>query len=398
MTQNKNIYLDHAAATKLSDPMQAYLISLLNIYGNPSSLHSLGEQAAQIMTNARRSVAGFIHAEPQDIYFTPSAAAANTLAVKGLTCEDPRRNRYEAFYSPTAHKSMLIACNSCISHTPLKVHPTGEIDLSCLDDILTRHSQYHGSLKPLVCIEAANSEVGAINDVIGIGSVVHSHNGLLAVDATGYIPSYPVAMDLWQDHVDILTFSGHKLHALKGVGILWKHPAIELKPLIYGSQEQGLIGGTENILGIASLGKAVKDYDYTSVTSHNRDYVYNYILQHIPDSYLIGPSQKRLPHNLYMCFRGVEGESLMMLLDLHHIQVSTGSACNSGDLTAPAALSAMGINEEDMHSCIRFSFDGQESKEELDYVCQTLTKCVDDLRALNTEHKKIASRSSNSLE
>ena len=385
MTQNKNIYLDHAATTKLSASMQVYLISLLNVYGNPSSLHSLGEQTKQIITNARQSVAEFIHAGQQDIYFTPSAAAANTLAIKGLTLEDSHRNQYEVFYSPTAHKSMLMACESCISHTPLKVHPTGETDLSCLEDILTRHSLHKRCLKPLVCIEAANSEVGTINDVIDIGSIVHRHNGILAVDATGYIPSYPVAMDLWNKHVDILTFSGHKLHALKGIGILWKHPSIKLKPLIYGSQEQGLIGGTENILGIASLGKAVKDYDYSSITSTGRDSVYDYIIHHIPDSYLIGPVKRRLPHNLYMCFRGVEGESLMMLLDRHHIQVSTGSACNSGNLSASAALSAMGIGEDDIHSCIRFSFDGQESKEELDYVCKTLKKCVADLRTLNTE-------------
>lgn len=388
MTPRKDIYLDNAATTRLSDPMQTFLISLLDVYGNPSSLHSLGEQAGQIIETARRSIAGFLHADPQDIYFTPSAAAGNTLAIKGLSSEDPHRNQYKLFYSPTAHKSMLKACRSCLCHTPLKVNPVGEIDLSALEDILTRHSSLRNNLKPLVCIEAANSEIGSINDVINIGVIVHKHNGILIVDATGYIPSYPVDIRSWQNYADIVTFSGHKLHALKGIGILWKHRNIRLKPLVYGSQEKGLLGGTENVLGIASLGQAVKDYDHASINSHNRDYLYDYIIHNIPDSYLIGPVKKRLPHNLYICFRGVEGESLMMLLDKNHIQVSTGSACNSGSLSASAALSAIGIDEEDAHSCIRFSFNGNESEEELDYVCKTLRKCVSDLRQLNTKQIK----------
>ncbi len=379
MKQTKNIYLDNAATTGLSDSMQIYLSSLLAVYGNPSSLHSVGAQAKQIIEGSRLCAARFLNAGPQEIYFTPSAAAGNTLAVKGLTCDDPKRNRYEVFYSPTAHKSMLRACESCVCHTPLKTDPVGRIDLSSLDHILT----HHNSLTPLVCIEAANSEIGAVNDVIAIGTIVHKHNGLLIVDATGYIPSYPVDMALWKDNVDLLTFSGHKLHALKGIGILWKKPGITLKPLIYGSQESGLIGGTENLLGIASIGEAVRTYDYTAVNSHGRDYVYDYILHHIPDSYLVGPMQNRLPHNLYMCFCGVEGESLMMLLDMKQIQVSTGSACNSGNLSVPAALLAIGMNEEDMHSCIRFSFGGTETEEELAYVCKTLQTCVDFLRNLH---------------
>lgn len=379
---NKNIYLDHAAATPLSDEVKKYLISILDEWGNPSSLHMRGVKPRQIIAQARLAAAEFINADTNDIIFVPSGCAGNTLAVKGLTSGNPQLNRYEVFYTPTSHKSMRQVCKSCLYHTPLKVNTVGETDLSYLSDILTLHDHFN----PLVCIEAANSEIGTINDVIRIGSIVHRHNGILAVDATGYIPSCRIDMKLWKDSVDILTFSGHKLHALKGIGVLWKKNNIVLKPLIYGSQQNGIVGGTENVIGIASLSKALEHYDYSSVSPSGRDHVYNYIIQNIPDSYLVGPSidsGNRLPLNLYMCFKGVEGESLMILLDMNGIQVSTGSACTGRDLTASAALTAIGMNRQDIHSCIRLSFSGKETKEDLDYICSTLKQCVADLRNLN---------------
>ncbi len=383
-----SIYLDHAATTEISNSVKQYLISVLDDYGNPSSLYSLAEKPRQILSDAKRTVAAFLHADAEDFYFTPSGSASNTLAVKGLTSEHPVENQYEVFYSPTAHKSMLNACTSCICHTPLNVNCAGEIDLLYLDELLTKHND----LKPLVCIEAANSELGTINDVVRIGSIVHKHNGILVVDATGYIPYFRVDMRLWQNAADIITFSGHKLHALKGIGVLWKQKHIRLKPLIYGSQQHGIVAGTENVLGIASLGKAVEGYDYACISSRNRDYVYDFILHNIPDSYLIGASiasAKRLPHNLYMCFQGIEGESLMILLDMNGIQVSTGSACDSKTLSASAALSAIGVPEADIHSCIRMTFGGRETKEELDYVCGQLKACVESLRNQAAQYTRV---------
>lgn len=376
------VYLDNASTTSLTDSIKEYLISILDEWGNPSSLHSQGAKPKQIISQSRQSIAKFINAKPEEIYFTPSGSAGNTLAIKGMISDNPEENKYEVFYSPTAHKSMLKACESCKYNTPLKVNSDGEIDIDYLNDVLTRHNGW----KPLVCIEASNSEIGTINDVITIGEIVHKHEGILVVDATGYTPSYQVNMKLWRNYVDILTFSGHKLHALKGIGVLWKKNGANLKPLVYGSQEQGLIGGTENVLGIASLGRAVEEYNYSSITSASRDYVYDYIVKNILDSYLVGASIKsgnRLPHNLYMCFKNIEGESLMILLDMNGIQVSIGSACTSGDLTPSTTLSAIGMDEKDIHSCIRMSFSGYETKEELNYICEQLKKCVNQLRTFN---------------
>lgn len=377
------VYLDNAATTPLTDSVKKYLISILDEWGNPSSLHSKGTKPKQIISDSRKSVAKFINADEKEIYFVPSGSAGNTMAINVLVSNNPKENKYEVFYSPTAHKSMLLACQSCRYSTPLDVNADGEINIFHLDDILTRHNW-----QPLVCIEAANSEIGTINDIIAIGYIVHKHNGILVVDATGYVPSYQVNMQLWRKYVDVLTFSGHKLHALKGIGVLWKNKDIELKPLIYGSQEMGLIGGTEAILNIGSLAKAIEDYDYSSISSANRDYVYDYIVKNICDSYLIGASiesDNRLPHNLYMCFKGVEGESLMILLDMNNVQVSTGSACTSGDITPSTTLSAIGMNESDIHSCIRLTFSGEETQEELNFVCKTLKQCVESLRNFNTQ-------------
>lgn len=372
-----SIYLDNAATTPLSDPMKKYLISILDLWGNPSSLYTKGTEAKQLISGARRSVARFLHANPDNIYFTPSGSASNTWAVRGYDAA----HRCTALYSPIAHKSILKCMEDCKYPHPLKTDRHGFIDFH---DLKQRLDACHPA--PFVVIDYANSEIGTIQDVKKIIDLTHSYHGIVYLDCTGSIPSIPI--DVNKLDVDMAGFSAHKLGGLKGCGILHKKPFVALKPLIYGSQEQGLVGGTENVLGIASAGKATEEYDYSAISSDGRDYVYEYIVKHIPGSCLIGApvgSGNRLPHNLYMCFHGVEGESLMILLDMYGIQVSTGSACNGRSLAPSPALSAIGINEKDIHSCIRFSFSGKETKEELDYVCATLRRCIADLRGFHPQ-------------
>ena len=372
-----NIYLDNAATTPLTSEVKSYIIELLDNFYNPSSIYQSGIKVKKIIENSRSNIAKFINGVPENIIFTSSGSASNSLIIKGLTSENPLLNEYEVFYSPTAHKSMIKSSESCLYHTILKVNETGMLDLEYLDDVLSRYNK----CKPLVCVEATNSEIGTINNIMDIANIVHTYNGLILVDVTGYIPSIKVDMKVWKE-VDFVTFSGHKLHSLKGVGVVYKNCNVELKPLVYGSQEQGYFAGTENVLGVASLGKAVENYDYSSISSKNRDYVYDYIIKNINDSYLVGaPLNHRLPHNLYICFKGIQGESLMILLDMNGIQVNTGSACNSGNLDPSSTLIAIGMNKEDIHSCIRLSFSGNESKSELDYVCNKLNECVKQLRS-----------------
>ena len=372
-----NIYLDNGATTPLTNSVKDYLTSILDNYGNPSSLYSISDKPKQIISKARQSVAKFINADSEDIYFTSGGAASNTLAIRGYYL----KNDCTVFYSPIAHKSVLTCVASYRNNIPLKVNKEGIIDIHHLEEYLDACIR-----KPFVVIDHCNSEIGTIQNIDSIIKITHLHGGIVYLDCTGSIPTIPI--DTKKSDVDMIGFSAHKLGGLKGCGVLYKKKNIKLEPLIYGNQESGLCAGTENVLGIASLWKAVEGYDYSTISSSNRDHVYDYIMNNIPDNYLVGTSIEsgnRLPHNLYMCFQGVEGESLMIMLDMNGIQVSTGSACNSNSITPSTTLSAIGMDEHDIHSCIRMTFSGGETIEELNYVCETLKQCVDNLRRLNTE-------------
>lgn len=370
------VYLDNAATTPLTDSVKEYLISILDEWGNPSSLHSQGQKPKQIISQARQSVAEFINADSKDIYFTSGGSASNTLAINGYY----QKNDCTIFYSPIAHKSIMKCVESYHNSIPLKVNKEGLIDIHDLEEYLDVCID-----TPLVVIDHANSEIGTIQDIEQIIKITHLHNGIVYLDCTGSIPTIPI--DVKKLDVDMLGFSAHKLGGLKGCGVLYKKKNIELEPLVYGSQESGLFGGTENVLGIASLGKAVEEYDYSSISSANRDYVYDYITKNIPDAYLVGSSfgEHRLPKNLNICFPKCEAESLMILLDMNGICVSVGSACSSGELAPSPTLVAIGMDESDIHSCIRLTFSGKETKQELNFVCETLKQCVESLRSFNTQ-------------
>lgn len=367
------MFLDNAATTPLKLEVKNYIISLLDTYQNPSSLYQSGVNAKQIINTARNNVAKFINANPENIIFTSGGSANNTLFIKGYT----QRNECRVLYSPTSHKSVLKCVESLKYKCSLKVDYTGKIDLQDLKECLSIDT-----MKKLVVIEHANSEIGTIQNIKQIIEMCHFYNAIVYVDCTGSISQIPI--NIKELNVDGIGFSAHKLGALKGTGVLYKKLSIELEPLIYGSQEQGLFGGTENVIGIAALGKAIENYDYSSIISKNRDYIYDYIENNIPDSYLVGADLKhRLPHNLYICFKGIQGESLMTLLDMNGYQVSTGSACTSGDLTPSSTLLAIKMNKEDINSCIRITLSGKEEITELNTFCKTLKRCVETLRQLN---------------
>lgn len=365
------MYLDNASTTPLLPEVKDYIISILDNYQNPSSLYQSGSHSKQIITKARVNVANFINANPGDIIFTSGGSASNTLMIKGYV----QKNDCMVFYSPIAHKSVLKCVESLEYKTPLKVDRRGYINIEVLEHLLKQTF-----MKKLVVIDYANSEIGTIQDVQKIIEVCHNNEAMVYLDCTGSIGQIPV--DVKELNVDAIGFSAHKLGALKGTGVLYKKSNIELEPLIYGSQEQGLFGGTESIIGIAALGKAVENYDYSSINSNARDRVLDYILRNILGSYLIGDISNRLPHNLYVCFKNVQGESLMILLDMNDIQVSTGSACTSGDLTPSTTLTAIGMDKDDMNNCIRITFSGNETNEELDNFCEILNKNVSLLRSL----------------
>lgn len=369
----QNIYLDNAATTKLKPEVKDTIINLLDDFYNPSSLYNDGIKVRNIIEDTRKNVAKFINAKPENIFFTSSGSASNTLAIKGY------KKPHTIYYSPLLHKSALKCLEGEMTAHKLRVNTCGLIDSDYLDKQI-KDIEY----PPLVIVEHANSEIGTIQNIKKISEIVHKHNGVIYVDCTGSISTIP--LDIKKLNIDMCGFSAHKIGSLKGCGVLYKKPEIELEPLVYGTQERGLFGGTENVIGIAALGTAVKAHDYSSISNKQCTYVYDYIMKNIPDSYLVGADigDHRLPHNLYMCFKGVRGESLMILLDMNGIQLSTGSACSSGDLQPSSTLTEIGMDEDDINSCIRITFSGDETMDEIQYFCTTLKNCVNQLRFFST--------------
>jgi len=367
-------YLDNAATTPLTDAVKKKIIEVLDDYGNPSSSYDLGKKTKNIIEDAREEVRGFIHAPANsNIIFTSSGSAANCLAIKGLLgyCDED-----VVLYSPTAHKSIIKCCKEYKYAHELKVDSEGFIDFDYLEEKL---KSYWPEMV-LVFFEAANSELGTINKIRELVKLIHSYGALAIVDFTGYIPYFKVNVcDL---DVDVATFSGHKLHALKGVGVLYKLEDLGMAPVVYGSQEDGLFAGTENVIGIASLGEAVKNYDYSFVMRYQRDKLWEMISNGIKDCYLIGTKKEydRLPFNLFICFNGVNGSNLASLLETKGIYVSTGSACNNGSAEPSDALVAIGMNENDYHSCIRITFSGDETFIDLQKIYEAIKESVDFLR------------------
>lgn len=368
------MYFDYASTAPLSESVKEYIISILDNFGNPSSNHSVGNQAKQIINKARLNVAKFINANESEISFTPSGSASNTLAIQGYT---KYYGHSHVLYSPIAHKSILKQMTKF--DVPLKVSGAGKIDIADFEEKVKM------MYKPLVAVDYANSEIGTIQDVAAIIDIAHKNGAAVYLDCTGSISTIP--LDVKTLDVDIAGFSGHKLGGLKGCGVLYKKSTINLKPLIYGEQENGYVGGTENVIGIASLSKVVEDYSYLTKGENLddiRNYAYTVLTKNVDGIYLIGDNiENRLKNNLYLCVKGVNGEALMALLDEVSVQISTGSACNAGNPSPSPALLAIGIEDEDLHSCIRITFSGKEPVDQICLLCSAITFCVNRLRGTN---------------
>ena len=370
------LYLDNASTTPLSPEMKEYLISMLDIFGNPSSAHSEGVKVNSLIEDVRTDVARFIKADNGDsIYFTSSGSASNTLGIQGYALV----NKCRILYSPTVHKSILKTVANLaefygIVVSELKVDSCGNIDIGYLKQVLPNVAE-----NVLVVTEYANSEIGTIQNIETISDIIHRYNGKIFVDCTGSISTIP--LDVAGLNIDIATFSAHKIGALKGVGVIYKKNDIALLPIVFGSQEQGLFAGTENVLGILSLGKAIELMTYDK-TSHNRDFVWNSI-KDIKDISLVGSSlgENRLINNLYICIKGVRGADFVALMDdVYKVQMSTGSACNNGSSTPSSTALAIGLSERDANSCVRVSFSGNETECELKEFCKNMYACIAMLR------------------
>ena len=370
----KTVYLDAAASTPLLPQVKDKLLSVLPIFANPSSLHEEGAKANNIIQEAREAISHELNCYPQELYFTSGATMSNNQAIQGFL----KKHLYSPIIiSSLEHDDIHLMLEDYpvdLKYVLPCEHKTGRLDFNSLIDTLDKVN--NTSLPVLVSIQWANNETGVIQNMRQIGDIVNSYPYVyLHTDATQYIAHNPIS--LHDIGIDMLSCSAQKIGGLKGTGLLYVRENVELSPIIYG--DQGLIGGTENVPGIACIGEAIKQLDYSNVHSIaiKRDYLYEHI-KNLGE--LVGSLSNRLPNNLCMIFKGIRGEELQNLLSELGVYVSTGSACSSHIDEPSKTLTAMGYSIEEANASIRFTLEKETTYEDLDYAIKCINQCVSILK------------------
>ena len=378
------IYADNAATTKMSEAAIHTMVSVMNEnYGNPSSLYSLGQQAKEILEEARKTVADAIGAEPREIYFTSGGSEADNQAILSAAALGKKNGKMHIISSAFEHHAVL--------HTLEKLKKEG-FDVTLLDvheNGIVRPEEVEAAIRDdtcLVTIMYANNEIGTIQPIPEIGAVCRKHGVLFHTDAVQAIGHIPV--NVAADQADMLSASAHKFHGPKGVGFLYARKGIRLTNLIEGgAQERGKRAGTENVPGIAAMAAALKEavakmQCNAALMAEKRDRLIAGLRQ-IPHSALNGDETRRLPGNVNFCFEGIEGESLLLLLDDKGIQASSGSACTSGSLDPSHVLLAIGRVHDVAHGSLRLSIGEDLSNEDADYIIRSVGEVVTYLRGFS---------------
>ena len=384
------IYADNAATTRVSEEvLNAMLPYFRENYGNPSSLHSIGQKAAEVLYNARKTVADCINAKPENITFTSGGSEADNQALISVARNLARKNKKHIISTKFEHHAIL--------HTLKKLESEG-FEVTLLDvheNGIVTPEQVRNAIREdtcLVTIMYANNEIGSIQPIKEIGAVCHEKGVIFhtdAVQAAGHLN-----IDVCDQNIDMLSMSAHKFHGPKGVGASYSKKGIILRNVIEGgAQERGKRAGTENIPGIVgmatALSNAVKDID------KNADYVTALRdrlidgLSKIPHCILNGDRYNRLPGNVNFCFEGIEGESLLLLLDAKGICASSGSACTSGSLDPSHVLLAIGRPHEIAHGSLRLSICEENTEEEIDYIIKETASVVEYLRNMSPVWKNL---------
>lgn len=380
----KTIYVDNAATTAMSDvAVEAMKPYLQGVYGNPSSLHSVGQRAKEELEKAREAVAACLGATAREIYFTSGGSEADNQAIRSAAYNGAAKGKKHIISTNFEHHAVL--------HTLKKLEGEGfEVTYLPVDgNGLITPAQVEEAIRPdtaLVTIMYANNEVGTILPIKEIGAVCRAKKVTFhtdAVQAVGHIP-----VDVEADNIDMLSLSAHKFHGPKGVGVLYCRRNIPLRTFIEGgAQERGKRAGTENLAGICSMAAALKEaiahlYENMAKEELMRDILIDG-LSKIPHSKLNGDRVKRLPGNVNMCFEGIEGESLLLLLDAKGICASSGSACTSGSLDPSHVLLALGLPHEVAHGSLRLSLCPDNTEEEMRYIVEEVPKVVEYLRSIS---------------
>lgn len=385
----KRIYMDNAATTRVTEPVfEAMRPYFCEIFGNPSSVHAFGREARKAVEQARRQVAAALGAQAGEIYFTGSGTEADNWALRGAAYAQKARGRH-IITTQIEHHAVLHAAEQLEKEgfevTYLPVDEDGVVSLEALEKALRPDTT-------LVSIMAANNEIGAIQPIREAAKLARAHGALFHTDAVQAIGCVPI--DVKADGIDLLSLSGHKFHAPKGVGALYIRSGVKLQRLIYGgAQEKTQRGGTENVASIVGMGKAI-ELAMESMESRNayvsglRDRLIEGILRRIPETRLNGHRTRRLSGNVNVSIRYIEGEALLLSLDMKGIAGSSGSACASGSLDPSHVLLAIGLPHEIAHGSLRLSLSEENTTEEVDYTIDALVEIVERLRAMSPLYEK----------
>ena len=386
------VYADNAATTQMSrTAIDAMLPYMETIYGNPSSLHSVGQQAAEALQNARERIAACLNASPREIYFTSGGSEADNQAILSAARLSARKGKKHIISTAFEHHAVL--------HTLKKLEKEGfEIELLPVGAIGTiTAQQVKSALRAdtcLVTVMYANNEIGSILPIAEIGEVCREAGVLFhtdAVQAAGHVP-----IDVQAQHIDMLSLSAHKFHGPKGIGVLYARQGVPLTSLIEGgAQERGKRAGTENLPAIMGMAAALEDAcahidENARKVSALRDRLIAG-LSKIPHSALNGDPVNRLPGNVSFCFEGIEGESLLLLLDAKGICASSGSACTSGSLDPSHVLLAIGRPHEVAHGSLRLSLCEWNTDEDVDRILAAVPEVVAYLREMSPMWKDLIS-------
>ena len=378
------VYADNAATTQVSPTAVAAMMPFLTEeYGNPSSFYSLGQRAAEALVKARETVAECLGAEPGEIYFTSGGSEADNQAIRSAAFVGAKKGKRHIISTKFEHHAVLHTLAQLEKEgfdvTLLDVHPNGVITVEDVANAIREDTC-------LVTIMFANNEIGTMQPIKEIGALCREkkipfHTD--AVQAVGHVP-----INVKEMNIDMLSLSGHKFHSPKGIGALYVRRGIPLKNLIEGGQqEKGKRGGTENMPGIVGMAAAMKeaidhmDENMTKITALREKLITG--LEKIPHSKLNGDRNIRVPGTVNFCFEGIEGESMLLLLDANGIAASSGSACTSGSLDPSHVLLALDLPHEVAHGSLRLSIGEYNNEAEIDHILETVPKVVERLRDMS---------------
>ena len=378
------IYADNAATTKMSDKAIETMVSLMkDTYGNPSSLYEFGQKSKEVLEEARAKVANAIGANPKEIIFTSGGSESDNQAINSAAKAGAALGKKHIISSAFEHHAVLHTLNKLKKEgfeiTLLDVHENGLIDPKEVEDAIREDTC-------LVTIMFANNEIGTIEPIREIGEVCKKHGVTFHTDAVQAIGHIPV--NVVDDNIDMLSASAHKFHGPKGVGFLYVRKGVKLFNLIEGgAQEKGKRAGTENVPGIAAMAVALEDAvanldNYSKLVTAKRDRLIEGISE-ISHSALNGDATKRLPGNVNFCFEGIEGESILLLLDDKGIAASSGSACTSGSLDPSHVLLAIGRVHDVAHGSLRLTIDESTTDEEVEKIITSVKEVVEYLRGFS---------------